>query len=429
MKDRLTGQRRDPTKKMKSSGTPFLIAVVALTTTLFAQLPAAWRHWRYATVIEAGEIQAERLISVLVSPDVTSHAQADWGDLRVIDDTGREVPYVLHARFGGRRIERREARVLEPSFVPHKYAQIIVDAGSGGAIHNAVRLHVDAAEDLLTWVEIAVSNEASEWRVVRERGPFFKVKQDGEREQTEVSYPDTPARYLRARVLEDPARYKLTGAEIGFETSRPGERIVANLPLAPVRGDPRRSIWQSPAGAAPHSLSEIRFQTPQQGFARAVTVDWSDDGKHWMQAGAGEIFRTTESGNTRETLAIAFPERRATEWRVSVFNGNDAALSDLVPAAFATPRRVIFRQEPGRRYSLIYGHPRASAPQYDIARLIDEPARDSAADVRLGVTTTNETYDDPTPWSEQHPIVMWAALAVVVIVLGGLAVRALKGSV
>ena len=86
------------------------------------------------------------------------------------------------------------------------------------------------------------------------------------------------------------------------------------------------------------------------------------------------------------------------------------------------------RQEPGRRYTLIYGHSRALAPQYDIARVTDEADLDRAAEAGLGAAVTNEAYDDPAPWTERNPFVIWAALGVAVIVLGALAVRALKGT-
>ncbi|MGE5837945.1 MAG: DUF3999 family protein, partial [Acidobacteriota bacterium] len=138
--------------------------------------------------------------------------------------------------------------------------------------------------------------------------------------------------------------------------------------------------------------------------------------------------RTIEGGKPRESLSIVFPERRAAEWRVSVYDGNDTALPDLTPTAFATPRRVVFRQEPGRRYTLIYGQPRAAAPQYDMPRLIDASTLDRAPDAALGPMVTNAAYDNPAPWTEQNPFVIWAALVVVVIVLGWLAVRALKGA-
>ena len=415
-------------KARLSIGTLPVVVVLALLAParLRGQLPEAWRQWRYASPVDTGDVAAARLTSVVVPPEVTERAQPDWRDLRLIDESGREVPYVLYARFGGRRIERREARVLEPSFVPGKFAQIIADAGPGGAIHNSVRLHVETSEDLITWVEVAVSDEASEWRVVRERGPFFRLRQEAGSERTEVSYPDSRARYLRARVLEDPARYKLTGAEIGFETVRPSERIAVDLPFAKVERDPRRSVWESPSGAPPRSVSEIRFRTSQPAFFRPVTVESSDDGKDWVSAGSGEIIRATDGGNLRESLEVAFSERRASEWRVSVLNGNDAPLPDLAPAALATPRRAVFRQEPGRRYRLIYGHPRAPAPEYDMARTTDETELDRAADARLGSLVTNDAYDDPSPWTERNPFVIWVALGAAVIVLGVLAVRALK---
>jgi hypothetical protein len=404
-----------------------VLALLSASAPVAGQVPDAWRQWLYASPIETAGVPSVRLTSVVVAEGVASRAQPDLADLRVIDDAGREIPYVLHAKSGGRRIELQTARVLEPSFVPGKHAQIILDAGSGAAVHNSVRLHIQSADDLITWVEIAVSDDASDWRVVRERGSIFILRQEGRGEKTAVSYADSPARYVRARVLEDPARYSLTGAEIGFERSRSGESVAVGLPLVRRTDVPRRSVWQSPAGP-PRSISEIRFETAQKAFVRPVTVEWSDDGKVWRRAGAGEISRTVEGGQPRESLSVAFEERRAAEWRISVHDGNDTAVPDLVPAAFATPRRVVFNQEPGRRYTLIYGHARASAPQYDLSRLTDEAVLDAAVDAGLGPAITNANYSDPAPWTEQNPIVVWVALLVAVAVLGWLAVRALKSA-
>ena len=406
----------------------FLVTLLTIATPMAGQMPAGWREWLYGSAIDTDTVSSPRLTSVVVSDEITSLAQPDWSDVRVIDDAGREIPYVLHARFGGKRVDLHTARVLEPSFVPGKHAQIILDAGPGGAIHNSVRLQLQAKEDLITWVEIAVSDDASEWRVLRERGSIFILRQEGRGEKLDVSYPDSPARYLRARVLEDPARYALTGAALGFERSRPGEHVGVGLSFVRRTDDPRRSVWQTPAGP-PRPVSEIRFETSRNGFVRPVTIEWSEDGKEWHRAGAGEISRLIEGGQTRESLSVVFDERRAAEWRIAVFDGNDTPLADLVPAAFTTPRRVVFQQEPGRRYTLIYGHQRAPAPQYDLARLTSEAVLDGASEARLGSMITNTDYDNPAPWTEQNPFVVWVALVVAVIVLGWLAVRALKGAV
>jgi hypothetical protein len=111
---------------------------------------------------------------------------------------------------------------------------------------------------------------------------------------------------------------------------------------------------------------------------------------------------------------------------VTIYNRNDQPLADLKISALETPRRVVFRAEPGRRYWLLSGNRRAPQPQYDLARTTDPTAIDVAVPATTGRSVPRTDYADPRPWTEQHPVVLWTAAAFAVIVLGGLAIRTLR---
>ena len=73
-------------------------------------LPAPWKHWQYSAAITVPPALSPRFVRVLIPDQVSRRAREDWPDLRVIDDSGREVPFVLHARLGRRSSEDRAAR-------------------------------------------------------------------------------------------------------------------------------------------------------------------------------------------------------------------------------------------------------------------------------------------------------------------------------
>src|SRR5256885_941079 len=58
-------------------------------------LPAPWTHWQYSAAITVPPTLSPRLVRLLVPDHVSRRAREDWPDLRVIDDSGREVPFVL----------------------------------------------------------------------------------------------------------------------------------------------------------------------------------------------------------------------------------------------------------------------------------------------------------------------------------------------
>ena len=179
-------------------------------------------------------------------------------------------------------------------------------------------------------------------------------------------------------------------------------------------------------------VSEVRFEVAEPEFYRAVRISTSDDAKQWRAAGSGDIYRVklsqpASSGDPlREKLRVAFPETRARFFRVEILDRNDAPLAGLSVRLFTIPRSVVFRAEPARNYRLLYGNHRASAPEYNMARIVDAKSLDAATPATLGAEEQNPSYEDPAPWSERNPAVLWVALGVAVLLLGVLALRALR---
>jgi hypothetical protein len=107
-------------------------------------------------------------------------------------------------------------------------------------------------------------------------------------------------------------------------------------------------------------------------------------------------------------------------------NRSDAALAGVTLALAGTPRRVVFRAEPGRGYRLLYGNPRAALPEYELARVTRAADLEAAAAATVGPGVRNSAWADPAPWTERHPAVLWGALLATMAILGWLAVRALR---
>lgn len=411
---------------MRASRT--IVGLLVATAWVQAQGADGWNHWQYSAPIDVATAQGSRLVAIVVPAHVTARARPAWQDVRVIDAEGREVPYVLHARHAVRTLARRPSRLLEPSVVPGAYTQALADTGAEGRVHNSVTLGIEGTDDLLTWVEVAVSSDLAAWRVLRERAPIYRLNNEGMGAQTLVTYADSPSRYLRVRVLDESKAHRINAISVAHEVVTTAERVPAKVVLVPVPGDPRQSTWMSGPDAVPPPISEVRFAMSQETFYRPVRVETSDDGQTWAWAASAEIFRTTEGGVPRASLAVAFAESPARRWRITVLNRNDAPLADLRPELYATPRRVVFRYEPGRQYRLVYGNARAAAAQYELSRLTDATTLESADTATLGAEVTNAAYADPAPWTERHQGVLWVALAGAVLVLGALAVRALRSS-
>lgn len=416
-------------KRKRASGASWALPgwLVCGAVAAAAALPEPWQSWRYSLPIDVPAGGAGALVSVLVPPEVTVESREGWTDLRVIDEAGREVPYVLFARFGGITSSRRPVRMLEPARIEGGYFQALVDTGTGGELHNSLSLGVQSDGNLQTWVEVAVSTDQQDWRVVRERAPIYVLRAEGMGEHTEVTYPDSVSRYLRVRVLDGSDRYRVTSMEVGYETTTEAEYAPAGVTLSREAGASSDSVWTS-GDASRLPVSRVSFTTSQPAFFRQASVEAASADGAWRTVHRGDLLRMRSGAEERAWLTLDFPEQSASRWRVTVHNRNDSALADLAPAAMTTPRHVVFQREPGRSYRLIHGHPRARAPQYELANLTDEKAMAAGEPATLGPVEVNDAWVDPSPWTEKYDAVLWVALIAAVLVLGAVAIRTLRSS-
>jgi hypothetical protein len=116
-----------------------------------------------------------------------------------------------------------------------------------------------------------------------------------------------------------------------------------------------------------------------------------------------------------------------TNWVVKIDNGDDQPVALKSVRLEMLEQTLCFDATPGAKYMLYYGDAALAAPRYDYATLFaQEPG---AARATLGPEQENPEYrarPDERPFTEKHPALLWAALVVVIVLLGGIALRSAK---
>lgn len=398
------------------------LALLLIPFYAHAEQSDTWQHWQYFRPSQNPPGQSTWLRATLV-PEIYGPAQGSLADLRVIDRNGKEVPYLLHAQQEQCQRAWRNAPVSDTGFTPGEYSQAVVDTGSNGAPHNAVQIDLDQ-KDFFTWTEIAASDDRLHWRIVRAKAPLFRFEQDKLTNGQVLTYPRTRSRWLRLRFLQDEKALQASGARITEESRIEAQRgpLPAALSLA-ARQAAGESLWEADLGKLRPPVSAIRFETSQAEYHRQVKISSSDDGKNWRSAGQGHIYRYVDDGKQRSELEVVFPEINARFWRVTLLNRNDPALPGLSLEMLGVTRQVAFKREPGQDYRLLYGNPRATAPQYELAHLSRVEQWQAAPVAPLGAELSNSNFVSAEAWSERHPWLLWSAL---LIAVGGLAWMALN---
>jgi hypothetical protein len=386
----------------------------------YSHLPREWRHWQYFRHIRVPEYSQPRLVALILPVAVYAQAAEGLADLRIIDDRGDEVPFAEITFQGSTLTTYLPRGGVEARSVPGRYTDYILDLGPRSQPCNFLALTGPSTNPPVL-AQIDASENGRDWRPARVRTAI------GDWPNPMLAFPETSARFLRLRIFHQKGRLAMQTMSAGKLTRVPPDRTPVTPLLAPESSTTSRTtLWQIDLqGPAP--VDEADFETSQTAFSRQISILASTNNQDWNFAGEGVIFRTVRGTTPAERLSVSFAPHRARYWRIELRNENDPPLSAVRLRLSMTPRRIVFRQEPGRSYRLLYGQSEAPAPQYDLAQAVSEetlraaPLLASAADER-----TNGDWVDPRPWSEQHGAVLWVATLLAVLILCLAAVRALR---
>lgn len=384
-----------------------------------ALLPPSWRKWPWSVDISP----ARGVVSLNVPLGVEDKARSDLSDLRVVDERGDEIPFEIAIHRGATGVRWKEAVIDDYGFVPGKYTGAVADAGSSAA-HDFSALEISSPKQhFSTYATILVSDDRRTWRIVAQNTPLFNYQDENLGSNLRIAFPPQHSRWYSIHILAARAPFPIDGIRLATGSAVLPELQRYTIPKQRVkqRGSATLITVDTKIANLPVSLIRLDAATPR--FSRDAALERSDDAVNWYPFETVRFERTPQ--DDRRTLTI--DESQARFWRLTIENGNDAPLSRPVLELWGTPRHVVFAAKPQHRYQMLFGNRSADAPLYDFARTQNPGALQSPTHVSVGPIESNvaPVAAVAPPWSESHPWLLWGALGVAIVTIGGFAARAL----
>ena len=398
--------------------------------------PEAWRSSRDVKVVEGAAGEHARFA---LDDDVWDAAAGPGlEDLRLIRDETDDIGFAVYApEKAPIRTEERPARVLNMAKRGEEAAELTLDLGETPPVANRIRLETPAP-DFRCAVTIEGSDDGKVWKTLRSDGAIFAFAGDVARRYTAVSFPDARMRYLRAIVAARAGGkpIDLAGAVV-LQEVEPGPPELPLLVERPVRSRTDTQVGQETRitldlGARHLPVSKVAFATADENYSRRVRIEVGDTTKTLSEVGRGLIFRYRTEQYQEERVEVEFGEAFGRYVRVCIANGDDPPLAIADVTVSGRPRYVFFPFQEGRRYRLFYGNPQARPPQYDYAEVFRHIDRRAAIEARLAEPRRNprfiatKTAPPPHPWVVRNQWVLYVVLAVAVVGLALVALRALR---
>lgn len=408
----------------------------------------------YRARIDTAGPGGKGIVEVAVSPEVSDLARPDRRDLRVADESGKEIPFVLRMNKG--KTETRPLRVtlLNQTHIPGQHSSVTADFG-GKVVKNRIRI-VTPGTNFRRRVTVQGADDGVSWETVRDGALILRIAADAGKgtsyERDTVTLPDNDWRYLRITVHngpDDPDVVQIDNviatsvlhippdiAAVAVASSKLEEKprlteIVLdlgyrNLPLY------RLDLSFSDANFARgieilgRNLTEITIRTPVEGGpARTRTAP-----APWTPVNRSTIYRYSSGPGAEESLSADIQNAHYRYLLVRIQNRDDEPLTFTGAQVSRLADYVEFQPKGSGGVFLYFGNMQAPAPEYDLSKYVRQLRAEGITAARIGNPEPNPVGppQKELPWSERYRFILWIALVVAIAVLGWMVLRVLRSS-
>lgn len=391
------------------------ILCLAGFTVLGIELPspaAEPRPYRFFKEVQAKPRDKEELLAVPLDSEIyaaTQNGPANIPDIRVYDNAGREISYLLE------KVSEKRTETIRRIWAARDIRLKTLDEG-GLEIHVARDVKDDPTVDgirLLTplrnfeqRVRIFGSEDGKKWEPLAPQAVIFDYSRYMDVANREVPLPANSFKQFRIVIdnvtaEQESQLLELTRRLQGGEENERVERFA--IERRPFRID-RIEFWHNVIQEHPRGekkveyafpdykvehrekerqtvlhvrterqpLTALAIRTTSRNFSRRAVVEVpvvQGVRTVWRPVGEATLARIDFRDLQREDLKVEFPEQRHAEYRLIIDNKDSPALELTGVAGEGNEYRLVFLAAPQTSYQVYYGAENIAPPRYDTAAL------------------------------------------------------------
>ena len=341
---------------------------------------AAWKYRRAVTI--AG---SESIVSVVLPTELSAKAAPFGRDLRLVDENGREVPYLLDWtsereglatwRVDVKDVRRESEEAREASAVRSQWTLDLRE------LRTFTDLALRVPDVAFAWhVRVEASGDGREFDVIHPDAALFDQTWNNERvRRTEIRFEaPVTARYLRitARSASDSRSLEIEGASVTLRRRLKGDAWSLN-----VTADKAAAPGGSGTGATRYRLNassllpfdEVEIVCDDRAFsrrARLVEESGAAGKRTETRLGEGSIFRLRASDAIIAGESVRVPVRSGDggDLFLEIDDAGSPPLRGLRVRLHGSRVRLVFPVS-SRSLTLYYGNEGTRTPAYDLEGL------------------------------------------------------------
>jgi Protein of unknown function (DUF3999) len=380
---------------MKRPNNILCACLLAITVSAGASnLPPDWQHEQQFTVSKPG------LMKISLPAETLNAARPGLEDLRLYDDAGNEIPYVIERPMPSPKVVQT-AKSFSVSLNP---ANTVITLESGVAQPFDVVTLETPAPNFIKSVRVEDSTDGIRWAQLAQGRPIFRQRSGVA--NLKIAFPPTVSKWLRLTVDDSrSAPIPFTSAQFHAISggSAPAETVAATV--SERDESPGQTRLAINLGAANLDVAGVEIETAEPLFMRQVSIaipQISDGVIHEQQIGQGSVYRVAVEGqkpseNLYVPLESPVPSR---ELVLLVENGDSPPLPVSSVQVERRPAYLVFLARDLGIFHLLTGNKHCDTPHYDLAALNMNLIFLAVSPVNISAVADNPNFHTPEEYWE-----------------------------
>ena len=328
-----------------------------------ANLPSDWQYEQTLNIATTG------LVKINLPVETLDAARPALEDLRLYDDAGNEVPYLIEQPIPSPKTVR-SAKSIQVSLNANTTV-IVLETGLAQPL-GAVTLETPAM-NFIKAVRVESSNDGKNWRILAQGRPIFRQPYGAA--NLKIAFSPVAAAWLRLTVDDQRSQpVPFTGALVHAATGEPAPVETVLATITERDENPGETRLALDLGAANLDVASLQIETAEPLFTRQVSIavpQISEDAIREQMIGQGVIYRVAIEGQpASENLSVPLENRvRSRELILFIKNGDSPPPSIKAVRIERRPVYLVFLARQPGAFHLLTGNARCAVPRYDLAAL------------------------------------------------------------
>jgi len=364
---------------------------------------------RFRKDLNRGAATGEEILAVPLDSDIFAATREGYPDLRIVDDRGAKVPYLLEPVAQHRTIQVREpcaSKVLSGRPDEAKGLEIVVALDDKAPSATGATIRTPLA-DYEHRVRVYGSRTGSDWALLVSDGVIFDYSRFMDIRNRDIVLPandyrrfklvidqelddhESPLRELirsqgdgkkvqRVEITQTLRRpFRIDGVDLWRTVEKEGESKAEPTPYPPAgfraEVDAKEKISKVEVQSRREPLTRLSIATSSRNFSRHAKVlipVQRGVRTDWVEVGRGTLVNIQFRAFRRAELRVDFPEQRQERYQLVIENADNPPLEITGVEAEGTGYWLVFLGSDGRTYRVEYGSDTADSPQYDTAAVL-----------------------------------------------------------